>query len=377
MCRQTSALLTTTHLEHEYRNTALEILGRGTAFANSRTGQDVVELPASFPDQMARLGISEEENQYRNGANTRNDHDPVSPVSPNPHILNMANVKIGGVWGAPDTKYLGMGPGVYLTPTNHRIPVQNQEQFYGIARTNSMSNSSDAGRSGSDSSSRNNSSRTLDSPGNSSPAQSPTYYISHTGNSHYFREKDKVRLEDMAQISGMRIRPGLGVGPTDSPNNISGDFSPHSPSASGLSFQSHRAMTELGHGSMRIPRRPVATSSNSGGPPVLPSLFSPHNSPFYENSPRPRPREPSFSEGSIGQSSESSRGYSSHPSPPPSRSELANTNAILRRESDVNTIMPMSHRGSETEPPLPPIPRSRQATLELPETYSLRNRSRS
>ncbi|KAF3918993.1 hypothetical protein ABW20_dc0109726 [Dactylellina cionopaga] len=276
----------------------------------------------------------------------------------------MPNQKESGVW-SPDVKYSGVGIGGHVGGRSKRRPSANQP-FYGINRTNSMSNSSDTGRSQSGSSSRNNSTQTLDSADNSSPAHSPTYYVSHTGGNAYFRERDKVRYEDIAQISGMRIQPASSSKSSDSPTNLSTDFAPHSPPTSNLAFQS-RGIHEYsvgsgsGSGSMRIPRRPVSSTSSAGSTSAsntgLHPLVTPNygSSPLYENhgplSPRdtshPRHRDSSHSDGSAGQSSELGRhnqglfNYRRDSSAGPSV-------GIIRRDSEVT--VGTSRNNSEPQP---------------------------
>ncbi|KAF3089878.1 hypothetical protein TWF569_011593 [Orbilia oligospora] len=346
---------------------ALEILGHEVR-RRPVPVQPVIEMPIPMPttmsEQMANLGLTDGEGRFRTASISHHTEEEtiVSPASP--RVLQMPNQKESSIWGT-GVKYIGMGIGIHNggTSRSHRRPSNNQA-FYGIHRTNSMSNSSDTGRSQSGSSSRNNSTQTLDSQENGSPAHSPTYYVSHTGSNarDRERERDKVRFDEIAQISGMRIQPSLSSrGSSDSPTNLSADFVPNSPPiGSGLPYQ--------GAGSMRIPRRPVSSTgsagsaSNTGLHPLITPSYQPL--PLYESgsrSPRetslPRQRDSSYSDGSTGQSSESGRpshGSSSYfrdsSAGPSSRtSDPGPFNPPLRRDSDITTIIsPPGHRGSES-----------------------------
>ncbi|KAK6502854.1 hypothetical protein TWF481_007895 [Arthrobotrys musiformis] len=345
---------------------ALEILGHEVR--RPVPVQPVIEMPIPVPttmsEQMANLGLTDEEGRFRTTALISRDTEEETIVSPaSPRVLQMPNQKESSIWGS-DVKYIGMGIGIHNGGTSRqtRRPSNNQA-FYGVHRTNSMSNSSDTGRSQSGSSSRNNSTQTLDSQENGSPAHSPTYYVSHTGNNarERERERDKVRFDEIAHISGMRIQPSLSSrGSSDSPTNLSADFVPHSPPiSSNLSYQ--------GTGSMRIPRRPVSSTgsagsaSNTGLHPLITPSYQPL--PVYESgarSPREtslsRQRDSSYSDGSNGQSSESGRGRGSSnyirdsSSGPAARtSDSGFFNPPVRRDSDITAIIsPPGHRGSES-----------------------------
>ncbi|KAF3941170.1 hypothetical protein ABW19_dt0208010 [Dactylella cylindrospora] len=366
---------------------ALEILGHGAVSPRA------VELPASMPEQMTNLVISDDDGRYRNSPNPSRDRDNelVSPISP--HVLQMPNQKqLHSIWG--DVKYSGTGANLHLSPSNNRPPTQHQD-FYGIHRTNSMSNSSDTGRSQSGSSSRNNSTQTLDSPGNSSPAQSPsTYFMSHTAGNNYFRDKDKVRYDDIAQISGMRIQPAPSNRSADSPTNLSSDFSPHSPSSSAV-FHNRTNIQELPARPLQIPRRPVSSTSSVGntGTSVTPNTTSsagshPAAAPVYQgqmydsfghprqDQGRQRHRESSVSDGSGGHSDRGRPNINtlayrrdSSTGPGPRMSELGNT--IAERRDSEGTIMHSGHRGSDATIPI----RSRQ-NLDVNDPYSMRSGSR-
>ncbi|KAK6534463.1 hypothetical protein TWF281_005787 [Arthrobotrys megalospora] len=319
-----------------------------------------IQMPTTMSEQMANLGLTDEEGRFRSASISYHTEEEtiVSPASP--RVLQMPNQKESSIWG-PDVKYSGMGVGIHTggTTRSNRRPSNNQA-FYGVHRTNSMSNSSDTGRSQSGSSSRNNSTQTLDSQDNGSPAHSPTYFVSHTGgqgSNYRERERDKVRYDEIANISGMRIQPSLSSrGSSDSPTNLSADFAPHSPpTGPSLSFQ--------GTGSMRIPRRPVSSTgsagsaSNTGLHPLITPSYQPL--PMYEpgtRSPREtslsRQRDSSYSDGSAGQSSESGRpSYIRESSAGPSgrTSDSGPFSPPLRRDSDITTIIsPPGHRGSES-----------------------------
>ncbi|RVD88343.1 uncharacterized protein DFL_002532 [Arthrobotrys flagrans] len=344
---------------------ALEILGH--EIRRPVPVQPVIEIPVPMPttmsEQMANLGLTDEEGRFRTTTSIRHNTEEETIVSPaSPRVLQMPNQKESSIWGS-DVKYIGKGIGIHNGGTSkpYRRPSNNQA-FYGIHRTNSMSNSSDTGRSQSGSSSRNNSTQTLDSQENGSPAHSPTYYVSHTGNNARERERDKVRFEEIPHISGMRIQPSLSSrGSSDSPTNLSADFVPHSPPiGSGLSYQ--------GTGSMRIPRRPLSSTgsagsaSNTGLYPLITPSYQPL--PVYESgtrSPRDtslsRQRDSSYSDGSTGQSSESGRpshGSSNYirdsSAGPASRTFDSGPYGLPpRRDSDITAIIsPPGHRGSES-----------------------------
>ncbi|EPS43925.1 hypothetical protein H072_2146 [Dactylellina haptotyla CBS 200.50] len=354
------------------KRSALEILGQDMMMMQRRP---VVELPASLPEQVASMDIADEDSQYRSSPSITQERedDIVSPISP--HVLNIPNQKEPSIWGT-DVKYSGMGVGVHMANRSGRRPSSNNNQssFYGINRTNSMSNSSDTGRSQSGSSSRNNSTQTLDSPDNTSPAHSPTYHISHTtgsGNA-YFRDRDKVRYDEIAQISGMRIQPALSSRASDSPTNLSADFAPHSPPTGDLVFR-NRVISELGTnsntGSMRIPRRPVsstgsagsasASASNTGLHPLATPAYG--ASSLYDSgaqsprdSSRHRQRDSSYSDGSAGQSSESGR---QNQGSYYRRDSSVGPTAPPRRDSDINTIIEPAPRPRNLDTQAPFYPR--------------------
>ncbi|KAK6361811.1 hypothetical protein TWF730_005526 [Orbilia blumenaviensis] len=370
---------------------ALEILGH-EIIRRPVPAQPVIEMPIPMPttmsEQMANLGLTDEEGLYRRATSVSHQIEEETIVSPSsPRVLQIPNQKESGIWGIEayqaNLKYSGIGINMGGTSRQTRRPSNNQA-FYGIHRTNSMSNSSDTGRSQSGSSSRNNSTQTLDSQDNGSPAQSPTYYVSHTGNNVRERERDKVRYDEIAHISGMRIQPSLSSrGSSDSPTNLSADFAPHSPPVnSSLSFQ--------GAGSMRIPRRPVSSTgstgsaSNTGLHPLITPSYQPL--PVYESgtrSPRdiglPGQRDSSYSDGSAGQSSESGRpsygssGYIRESSAGPSSrtSDSGPFSPPIRRDSEITAIIsPPGHRGSESS-------RGRSNPVEFQEPYPRASRNNS
>ncbi|KAF3903908.1 hypothetical protein ABW21_db0200233 [Orbilia brochopaga] len=307
---------------------------------------------------MASLGLTDDDGRFRGSVSTPSqgpyDDAPVSPISP--HVLgaHMPNQKESSMWG-PDVKYIGSG--IKIHQANRRQSTNNHQGFYGIHRTNSMSNSSDTGRSQSDGSSRNTSTQTLDSPGNSSPANSPTYYVSHTGNGNAAlrdTSKDKVRSDEFAHINSKRIQPALSSRSSDSPTNLSSDFAPHSPPTG---FQ-NRAIAELGSssGSMRIPRRPLSSTGSTGSGPLHPLVTPNQQSSHHYDSPvhspretsRQRQRDSSYSDGSNGHSSESGR---------PSQTSLN-----YGRDSSAGP----SSRGIEFVPPGPPRRNSEIAAMYAP-----------
>ncbi|KAK6350955.1 hypothetical protein TWF718_004135 [Orbilia javanica] len=327
--------------------------------------QAPISMPTTMSEQMANLGLTDEEGRFRATTSISHNAEEESVGSPPlSGVLQMPNQKESSIWSA-DVKYMGMGVGIHNggTTRSHRRPSNNQA-FYSVHRTNSMSNSSDTGRSQSGSS-RNNSTQTLDSQENGSPAHSPTYFVSHTGTNARERERerdrDKVRFDEIAHISGMRIQPSLSSrGSSDSPTNLSADYVPNSPPiGSGLQYQ--------GTGSMRIPRRPVSSTGSAGSASNtgLYPLITPNSQPpLYESgarSPREasmsRQRDSSYSDGSTGQSSESGRpshGSSNYirdssTGPALRTSDSGLFNPSLRRDSENTAIIsPPGHRGSES-----------------------------
>ncbi|KAJ6262304.1 hypothetical protein Dda_3111 [Drechslerella dactyloides] len=361
-------------------NRALEILDCGMT-------RPLAELPGSMAGQMASLGITDDEGRFRCSVpvvNQTYDDDVVSPISPHVLSAHMPNQKESSIWGS-DVKYSGTGVGLHLGRPTRRQSTTNQD-FYGIHRTNSMSNSSDTGRSQSGSSSRNTSTQTLDSPGNSSPANSPTYYVSHTGGANSaFRDRDKVRYDEIAQISGMRIQPALSSRSSDSPTNLSADFAPHSPP---MGFQA-RGIAELGSGSgsIRTSRRPLSSTGSTGSAPLHP-LVTPNQQPshHYESpvhSPREtsrqRQRDSSYSDGSNGHSSEFGRpsqttlayGRDSSAGPSSRGLEFSPPSGVPRRNSELAAILNASNRGSEYESNARP-----RQNLDIHESFHPRQGSR-
>ncbi|KAK6340904.1 hypothetical protein TWF696_009217 [Orbilia brochopaga] len=356
---------------------ALEILDCGMT-------RPLVELPGSMADQMASLGLTDDDGQFRGSVSTASreayDDGAVSPLSP--HVLHMPNQKESSIWG-PDVKFIGTGLGLHRS--GRRPSAVNHQDFYGIHRTNSMSNSSDTGRSQSGSSSRNTSTQTLDSPGNSSPANSPTYYVSHTGGGNGIsRDGDKVRYDEIARISGMRIQPALSNRSSDSPTNPSSEFAPHSPP---MGFHA-RGVAELGSstGSMRIPRRPLSSTGSTGSAPLIPLVTPNQQSSHHYESPvhspretsRQRQRDSSYSDGSNGHSSESGRpsqtsltyGRDSSAGPSSRGIEFSPPGAPPRRNSEIAAIL-NANRGSDSDTSLRNARfGSRQNSFAIaPETY--------
>ncbi|KAK6528968.1 hypothetical protein TWF694_004194 [Orbilia ellipsospora] len=323
---------------------ALEILGR-----DSIQRKPVVVPTIPLQDQLANMEIVDE--GYRSSPSTTREEDTLPPVSP--HVLNIPNQKESNVWGHDvNLKYSGVGTGIHTGNGSSRgrsTRRASNNQFYGIHRTNSMSNSSDTGLSQSGSSSRNDSTQTLDSQENSSPIHSPAYIVAHTGPNAYLREREKVRFDEIAQISGHRIQPALSSRSSDSPTNLSADFAPHSPPVSGLGIQ-NRVISEA-TGSMRIPRRPVSSTGSAGSASASVSNTGLHPliTPSYSASPydgtrsprehsQQRQRDSSYSDGSAGQGSESGRPRQNSFNYRRDSSAGPTNGTPFRRDSDLTTL---------------------------------------
>ncbi|KAF3924745.1 hypothetical protein AA313_de0209239 [Arthrobotrys entomopaga] len=344
---------------------ALEILAR-----DSVQRKPVVVPSIPVQEQLANMEIVDE--GYRSSPSTTRDDDTLAPVSP--HVLNIPNQKESNVWGHEvNLKYSGIGTGSHGGTGSGRgrsTRRTSTNQFYGIDRTNSMSNSSDTGLSQSGSSSRNDSTQTLDSQENSSPIHSPAYVVSHTGPNAYLREREKVRFDEIAQISGHRIQPALSSRSSDSPTNLSADFAPHSPPISGLTT-----------GSMRIPRRPVSSTGSAGSASAsvsntgLHPLATPSSKTFpYDGTQSPREhsqhrqRESSYSDGSAGQGSEPGRPRQNSFNYRRDSSVGPTSGPPVRRDSDLTTL------GASRQAPEPDFGRVR--SIDYQESFNPRVGSR-